>query len=72
VGVRIDVDNFAIRLALNFLLTLVAGATYVFVSRVLLGLEVEWTWFIELFKGIGNSLVALVLFPLLDRLQIRD
>jgi rod shape-determining protein MreD len=72
VGIRIDVDNFTIRLGLNFLLTLVAGATYVFVSRVLLGLELEWTWFIELFKGIGNSLIALVLFPVLDRLQIRD
>jgi hypothetical protein len=26
----------------------------------------------ELFKAIGNSLIALVLFPLLDRLQIRE
>jgi len=25
----------------------------------------------ELFRAIGNSLIALVLFPLLDRLQIR-
>ena len=44
----------------------------VFVCRVLLGLELEWRWFTELFTAIGNSLIALVLFPLLDRLQIRD
>jgi len=32
----------------------------------------EWRWQTELFRAIGNSLIALVLFPLLDRLQIRD
>jgi rod shape-determining protein MreD len=45
---------------------------YVFVYRILLGLELDWTWFTELFKAIGNSLIAVVLFPALDRLQIRD
>jgi rod shape-determining protein MreD len=72
VGVRIDVENHTIRLVLNFLLSLLASAIYVFIYRVLLGLDLEWQWFTELFKAIGNSLIALVLFPLLDRLQIRD
>jgi rod shape-determining protein MreD len=72
VGVRIDVENHTIRLILNFLLSLLASAIYVFIYRVLLGLDLEWQWFTELFKAIGNSLIALVLFPLLDRLQIRD
>ena len=72
VGVRIDVDNHTIRLILNFLLSLLASAIYVFIYRVLLGLDLEWQWFTELFKAVGNSLIALVLFPLLDRLQIRD
>ena len=72
VGVRIDVENVTIRLMLNFLLSLLASAIYVFTYRVLLGLDLEWSWFTELFKAIGNSLIALVLFPLLDRLQIRD
>ncbi|MDR3751586.1 MAG: rod shape-determining protein MreD [Terracidiphilus sp.] len=72
VGVRIDVDNHTIRLILNFLLSLLASAIYVFINRVLLGLDLEWQWFTELFKAIGNSLIALVLFPLLDRLQIKD
>jgi rod shape-determining protein MreD len=71
-GVRIDVENFTIRLIFNFVLSLLSGALYVFVYRILLGLELEWTWFTELFKAIGNSLIALVLFPLLDRLQVRD
>jgi rod shape-determining protein MreD len=72
VGVRIDVDNFTIRMILNFLLTVLGSAIYVFVYRVLLGMDLEWTWFTALFTAIGNSLVAMVVFPLLDRLQIRE
>jgi rod shape-determining protein MreD len=72
VGIRIDVENFTIRLLLVFLLSLASSATYVFVYRVLLGLDLEWNWFTELFTAVGNSLIAMVLFPLLDRLQIRD
>jgi len=72
VGVRIDVENHTIRLALNFLLSLLCSAMYFFISRILLGLELEWSWYEELFKAIGNSAIALILFPLLDRVQIRD
>jgi rod shape-determining protein MreD len=72
VGIRIDVENHTIRLTLNFLLSLLSSAIYVFVSRMLLGLNLEWSWIIELVKAIDNSLIAIVLFPLLDRLQIRE
>lgn len=72
VGIRIDVENFNIRLLLIFLLSLLSSAIYVFIYRMLLGLDLEWSWFTELFAAVGNLLIALVLFPLLDRLQIRD
>jgi rod shape-determining protein MreD len=72
VGVRIDVENQTIRLILNFLLSLLSSAIFVFTYRILLGLDLEWQWFTELFRAIGNSLIAMVLFPLLDRLQIRE
>ena len=72
VGVRIAVENQAIRLFLNFLLSLLSSAIVVFIYRFLLGLELQWQWFAELFSAIGNSLIAMVLFPVLDRLQIRD
>jgi rod shape-determining protein MreD len=72
VGVRIDVENHTIRLVLNFLLSLLSSAIFVFTYRVLLGLELEWRPFTELFRAIGNSLIAMVLFPLLDRLQIKE
>lgn len=72
IGVRIDVENHTIRLAMNFLLSLLASGVVVFVSRFLLGLDYEWRWYNALFAAIGNSVIAVVLFPLLDRLEIRD
>ena len=71
-GVRIDVENHTIRLGLNFLLSLLSSGLVAFVSRFLLGLDLELRWYTALFAALGNSLIALVLFPKLDRLQIRD
>lgn len=72
VGVRIDVENHTIRVLLNFMLSLLCSGIYVFIYRVLLGLELEWNWLTELMKAVGNSAIAVVLFPILDRLQVRD
>jgi rod shape-determining protein MreD len=72
VGVRLDVENHTIRLILNFLLSLLSSGIYLFINRILLGLDPAWNWYTELFKAIGNSLIAAILFPLLDRTQIRD
>jgi rod shape-determining protein MreD len=71
-GVRVEVDNHAIRLVFTLVLSLVSSAIYLFVTRFLLGLEIEWSWLTELFRAMGNSVIALVLFPVLDRLQIRE
>ena len=72
VGVRIEVDNLIIRLLLNFVLSLLSSAIYLFVTRFLLGLALEWSWVTELLRAVGNSVIALVLFPALDRLQIKE
>jgi len=72
VGIRVEVDNHAVRVLLNFVLTLVSSAIYLFVCRFMLGLAIDWSWLTELFRAIGNSAIALILFPLLDRLQIRE
>jgi rod shape-determining protein MreD len=72
VGIRVEVDNHAVRVLLNFVLSLLSSAIYLFVCRFMLGLTIEWSWLTELFRAIGNSAIALVLFPLLDRLQIRE
>lgn len=72
VGLRIDVDNHLIRVILNFVLSLFASAIYLFVARFMLGLEFEFRWIAEVIKAVDNALIALVLFPLLDRLQVRE
>ena len=71
-GVLVNVESHAIRLVMTFLLSLVGSATYFFVVRFLLGLAIDTNWLMELYKALGNSLIALVLFPILDRLKIRD
>lgn len=71
-GIRIDVENHTIRLILNFLLSLLCSAIYLFIYRILLDMSLEWNWWTELFKAVGNSIVALILFPQLDRTQIQD
>jgi len=72
VGVRIDVDNYIIRLMMTFLLSLLCSVIYILVYRVLLGMDQEWRWLEELMKAVGTSAAASILFPLLDRTQIRD
>jgi len=72
VGIHIEVENQIIRLLLNFSLSLLSSCIYFFTYRFLLGLSLDWSWLTELFRAIGNSLIAIVLFPLLDRLQLRD
>jgi rod shape-determining protein MreD len=71
-GVRIDVENLFIRVFLNFVLSLLSSAIYIFVARFLLGLDFDWRWLAEVVKALDNALIALITFPLLDRLQVRD
>jgi hypothetical protein len=51
---------------------LLSSAVYLFVTRFLLGMSLEWSWITELLRALGNSAIAVVLFPLLDRLQVKD
>jgi len=71
-GVRIDVENHAMRVILIFALSLLSSVIYFAVFRGMLGLELNWQWLVQLFIAIGNAAIALVAFPFLDRLKIRD
>jgi rod shape-determining protein MreD len=72
IGIRIVVENNIIRMVLNFAFTLLSSAIVVFVTSILLGLEWRMNWLDELLRAGGNGVIGLVLFPLLDRTQIRD
>ena len=72
VGVRIDVENPTIRLLMTFALSILSGAIYLFIFRFLLEMKLDWNWYNELFRAVGNTLIVAVLFHLLDRFKIRD
>lgn len=72
VGIRIVVENNLIRMVMNFVLTLLSGAMVVFIITVLLGMEWHWNWQDEVFRATGNAVLGVVLFPLLDRTQVRE
>lgn len=72
IGLRIVVDNNIIRMLLNFFFTALGSAIVVFITTGLLGLDLHWNWLSELFKAAGNGVIGLFLFPLLDRMQMRD
>lgn len=72
IGIRIVVDNNIIRMLMNFIFSLLSSAIVVFIVSVLLGLDWQTNWLAEVFKAVGNALIGLVLFPLLDRTQVRD
>jgi len=66
------VQNTIIRVMLNFGLTLLCSAIYLFIYRFLLGMEFSWNWPNTLIQAIGNSIMALFIFPTLDRFQVRE
>lgn len=72
VGVRIEVENYLVRMLLTFVLSIVSSAIYFVTYHYVLGLSIEWGWLTELLHAVGNSLIAVVLFPLLDKLQSRE
>ena len=72
IGIRIVVENNLIRMVLNFAFTLLSSALMLFVMRVLLGMAWQTNWLDELLRAGGNAAIGLVVFPMLDRSQIRD
>jgi rod shape-determining protein MreD len=72
IGIRIVVDNNIIRMLLNFVFTALASILVVFVTTVLLGQHLEWNWLDVVLTATGNAVIGVLLFPLLDRTQIRD
>jgi len=72
IGLRVVVDNNIIRMILNFALTLLSSAVMLFIVQMLLGMTWHSTWLDELFRATGNAAIGIILFPFLDRMQIRD
>jgi rod shape-determining protein MreD len=67
IGVRVDVDNHGTRLILNFGAIWLNSAITMLIVRNMLAMQMAWSWWHELIRAIVNSLLAVVLFALMDK-----
>jgi rod shape-determining protein MreD len=71
-GVRIDTESLGTRLVLTFLFVLLNDAIDWVLMRHLLAEPIPWGWLHQLLRATINTLVAIILFALLDRLKSRE
>jgi rod shape-determining protein MreD len=70
---RIDVENTATRAVLTFLFSLMQSVLLYLIERRLLGIrDFHQLWLHELLRAAVNTLVAVPIFPLLDRWKRQD
>jgi rod shape-determining protein MreD len=71
-GVRIDTESHGTRLLLTFLFVMLHNAIDWVLVRHLLAEPMVWSWVRELLRAVINTLVAVVIFALLDRAKSRE
>lgn len=71
-GVRIDTESLGTRLVLTFLFVLLNDAIDWVLMRHLLAEPMPWGWLHQLARAAINTLVAIILFGLFDRLKSRE
>jgi rod shape-determining protein MreD len=70
-GIKIDVDQPGSRFLLTYFFYIVYQTIYFSIMRGLANQPLRWHWTHELLGGLVNSLVAVVLFYVLDRFKRR-
>jgi rod shape-determining protein MreD len=68
-GARVDVENPGTRLLMTFGFYLVNEAIYFFVARGMVGEMLMWQWSHKLAAALANSILALILFLIMDRVK---
>jgi rod shape-determining protein MreD len=71
-GVRIDTESHGTRLLLTFLFVMLHNAIDWVLVRHLLAEPMVWNWVRELLRAVINTLVAVVIFALLDLAKSRE
>jgi rod shape-determining protein MreD len=70
-SVKIDVDNPGSRFLITFGFYLLHQAVYYTVGHGMARLDLQWYWRHELLSALANSIMAVVLFAILDRFKQR-
>jgi len=71
VSMRLDVDNPGTRMLLVLVFTFVNSVFRFIIVRLMLNMHPGWHWGYELLRALLNTLVALLLFSLLDLFRER-
>ena len=71
-GVKLDVDNPGSRFLMTFAFVLIHKFIYMAIDLLLVGGSEPWNWGHTLVAALVNSVVAVVLFAVLDKLKLRN
>jgi rod shape-determining protein MreD len=71
-GVKLDVDNPGSRFLMTFAFVLIHKFIYMAIDLLLVGGSEPWNWGHTLAAALVNSVVAVVLFAVLDKLKLRN
>jgi rod shape-determining protein MreD len=71
-GVKLDVDNPGSRFLMTFAFVVIHYIVYMAIDRLLVGGNHPWLWGHTLVAALVNSLTAVVLFTVLDKLKLRN
>ncbi|HUM04617.1 MAG TPA: rod shape-determining protein MreD [Terriglobales bacterium] len=70
-GIKLDVENAGARLLLTLFFYAVHEVVYFTIARGLVSLHVQWSWSRELWSGVANAFLGVLLYAVLDRLKQR-
>jgi len=71
-GVKVDVDNPGSRFLMTFAFVLIHKFLYMAIDLLLVGGSEAWNWSHTALAALVNSLAAVVLFAVLDKLKLRN
>jgi rod shape-determining protein MreD len=70
-GIKIDVENAGARLLLTIAFYVIHEIVYFLIARGLVSLNMQWSWAHELWSGLANALLGVVVYALMDRVKQR-
>ena len=70
-GVKLDVENPGARFLVTLAFYLVHSAVYFTVTRLLVNISQNWSWFQGIMAGLANALLGVVIYFVLDRFKQR-
>jgi rod shape-determining protein MreD len=70
-GIKIDVEHVGARFLLTIAFYVLHEIVYFTIGRGLVGLHIEWSWSRELWSGVANAFLGVLLYALMDRVKKR-